>query len=210
MTNTAQPPRTTAIRTAEIIGRRPRSFALAPDAAACKAIADDLGLLALANLRFAGEVRPEGRDDLRLEARLQERVTQPCVISLAPVSSRIDVVVTRQYVTALPTPPAGETEMPEDDETEPMPERIDPAEIMHEALMLALPDYPRAKDEELGEITAVPPGATPLQAEAPPKPFAGLAALKQALEAPDSDQGADKAPADPRTSPPAPKGQNEG
>lgn len=206
MTNTAQPPRSVAIRTAEIIGRRPRSFALAPDAAACSAIADDLDLLALSDLRFAGEVRPEGRDDLILEARLQARVTQPCVISLAPVSSRIDVVVTRQYVTALPTPPAGETEMPEDDETEPMPDRIDPAEIMHEALMLALPDYPRAKNEELGEITAAPPGATPIETDdAPPKPFAGLAALKQALEAPNPDQSAEEFPSGTQTPPTAPK-----
>ncbi len=67
--------------------------------------------------------------------------------------ARIDDTVRRRFVADLGTPEGDESEMPEDDTVEPMPEVIDLAEIAAEALMLALPEYPRAPGAEFGQIT---------------------------------------------------------
>lgn len=179
------------LRTAEIVGRRPRFFRIAPDAEERAAIAAELGLLAIEQLGFEGEVRPAGREDMLLAGQLQAVVVQPCIVSLAPVATTIREAVTRRYLAGLPDPAPGETEMPEDEGIDPLPERLDLGEVMIEALLLALPDYPRAADETLGEVTAAPPGAAPLEAEARPAPFAALAALSLRPEAP--QPGADAA-----------------
>lgn len=187
------PPR--VLRTAEIVGRRPRRFHFAPNAAERAEIAAELGLLAIEALAFEAEVCPAGHDDMALVGKLQARVVQPCIVTLAPVVTTISETVTRRYLARLPDPPAGETEMPEDDGIDPLPERLDLGEVMIEALLLALPDYPRAGNEALGEMTATPPGVAPLEAEARPAPFAALAALRM----PSGD--ADAAPDTPTASP---------
>lgn len=160
-----------AFRPAELSRARPTAFALAPDAAARAALAEAFGLLALPLLRFEGELRPRGRTDWELVGRLEAEVEQACVVTLAPVRSRIAEEVLRRYVADLPPPPPGESEMPADDSLEPLGAVIDPAEVMAEALSLALPDYPRA------EGAALPPGL----AAAPERehPFAALARLRE-------------------------------
>ena len=120
----------------------------------------------------AGRLWPEG-DDWRLEAELGATVVQPCVVTLAPVTTRIDRPVTRRYLAHMPAPGPGETEMPEDETAEPLPGAVDLDAVMIEALALALPDYPRAAGAELGEAVYTEPGKTPLTDEAA-RPFAGL------------------------------------
>lgn len=165
-----------ALRPADLPRGRPTAIAIAPDAAARAALAADLGIEAVTSLRLKGELRPTGRADWELEARLEAEVVQPCVVSLAPVRSRIDAPVRRRFLAAMPTPPAGETEMPEDDSAEQLGPVIDLQAVLAEALALALPDYPRAAG-------ATPPG--PQRGEpggdGRPKPFAGLAALRGRL-----------------------------
>ena len=51
---------------------------------------------------------------------------------------------------------------------------------MFEALSLSVPEYPRAAEAELGEMTAEPEGAAPISDE-DVKPFAGLAGLRDKL-----------------------------
>lgn len=180
----------TILRTADLVGRRPRHFRLEPDATTRSALATDLEVLAIEALRLEGEVRPAGREDLLLEARLQARVVQPCIVTLAPVTTSIDERVLRRYLADPPQPAPGETEMPADEGEDPMPERLDLFELMTEALVLALPDYPRAGGEELGTLTAAPPGAAPIMPEGRRNPFAGLAAAlggSAADDAPRSD-----------------------
>jgi uncharacterized metal-binding protein YceD (DUF177 family) len=171
---------TTRIRTAELTGNRRRPFDLTPDADQRAALAADLGLLALDALRLTGELRPHGRSDVRLEARLTARLAQPCVVTLAPVPAVLDVPVVRLYVADWQDPEGDEIEMPEDDTREPMPEAVDLDAVLAEALALALPDYPRAPGAELGQAVFAGPGVEPLKDEAL-KPFAGLAALKDRL-----------------------------
>jgi uncharacterized metal-binding protein YceD (DUF177 family) len=183
------------IRTSEIVGRRPRGFRLVPDASLRAEIAADLGLLGLEALEFAGEVRPAGRDDLHLEARLIARVVQPCIVSLAPVISDLSETVVRRYLAAPPDPGPGETEMPEDDTIDVLTDRLDLGAVMIEALVLALPDYPRASGQHLGELAVAPPGAAPLEPQqtARPAPFAALARLQGGAAAdPPAERAADR------------------
>lgn len=166
------------VRLSALSGRSPAPVRLAPDAAACEAIAERLGLLGLRKLRLEGELAPEGRADWRLEARLGATVVQPCVVTLAPVTTRIDVALTRRYVAEMAAPAGDEIEMPEDDTEEPLPEMLDLAQVMEEALALALPLYPRAEGAELSRAVFGPPGTDPLTDEAA-KPFAALGRLKR-------------------------------
>lgn len=163
-------------RVAALPARKPARFDLRPGAGARAAIAGALGLLDLADLRFRGEIRPAGRRDWLLEGRIEATVTQACVVTLAPVVSRIEEPVTRRYVAELDAPAAEEVEMP-DETVELLPETIDAGAVMVEALTLALPPYPRAEAAEFGGATAAPEGAAPIGPEETTRPFAGLAGL---------------------------------
>ena len=122
----------------------------------------------------AGDTVWEGAPLLFIEERNVEGATvvQDCVVTLAPVTTRIDERVQRRYMTDPPEPDTGEAEMPEDD-VEELPQALDLGEVMLEALALALPAYPRAAGVELGETVVTRPGAEALTEERA-KPFAGL------------------------------------
>ncbi len=175
------------LRTATLGGRKPTRFDFRPDAAQRDALALVLGISAIPALRFKGEVRPLGRADLVLEAQMDATVVQPCVISLAPVTTQIHETVLRKYLRDYALPEEDEAEMSEDDTSEPLPDSIDPGAVMTEALALALPDYPRAPGAVHGEVAVAPPGAVPLR-DADLKPFAGLADLAKRLSG-DSGKG---------------------
>jgi uncharacterized metal-binding protein YceD (DUF177 family) len=178
------------LRTATLGGRKPTRFDFRPDAAQRNALALVLGISAIPALRFKGEVRPLGRSDLVLDARLEATVVQPCVISLAPVTTKIEAPVLRKYLRDFALPEDDESEMPEDDTSEPLPDSIDPGAVMTEALALALPDYPRAPGAVHGEAAVAPPGAVPLR-DADLKPFAGLADLAKRLSGSSGEGGGD-------------------
>ncbi|MHC0052676.1 YceD family protein [Actibacterium sp. D379-3] len=184
-------PQTTALRLAALPPGKPYAFALTPDAAARAAIAARLGLLALRKLSFRGQIVPEGRADWRLAARLGATVGQPCVVTLTPVTTRIDTDVIRRYLAEMPDQPEGdEVEMPEDDSAEPLPPLLDLNQVMEEALALNLPLYPRAEGAELGEAVFSAPGTAPMHDE-DAKPLAGLAALRDRLRGDTPDGGED-------------------
>lgn len=191
MTESA-PARPTRFRTGGLSPRKPTRFTYAPDAEERRAIAEDLDLLALPALELTGEIRPTGRDELVLEARLTARADQPCSVTLAPVPARIDEPVRRRYVAGYELPEGDEVEMPEDDTVEPMPEVIDLAGIAAEALALALPLYPRAPGAEFSQTVHAGDGVAPLS-DADVKPFSALQGLAEQLKAkekPGTDDGA--------------------
>jgi uncharacterized metal-binding protein YceD (DUF177 family) len=165
-----------AFRSGALSHRKPTRFAWEAGPEARAALARSLDLPRISRLSLAGEIRPEGRADFRLEARLLAQVTQSCVVTLAPVPATIDETVTRQFLADFAAPEGDEVELPEDDSTEPLPERIDIAEIAREALALALPLYPRAPGAELGEAVFAAPGVDPLRDE-DLRPFAALSRL---------------------------------
>lgn len=175
------PPSDTALRTADLSQTADNSFALRPEAETLKALAAELGFLGLRKLSFAGKITPLGGRDWMLTGKLGATVVQSCVVTLEPVTTRIDTDVLRQYLSDYTDPDEAEVEMPDDDTSEPLGAWIDPGLVMVEALVLAAPDYPRKDTAELGEMVFTKPGSTPMTNE-DARPFAGLADLKNKLE----------------------------
>lgn len=176
---TATPP--ARFRTGALSPRKPTRFRYQPAADERAALADDLGLLSLHALEMTGEIRPQGRDELVLEARLTARADQPCSVTLVPVPASLDEPVRRRFVAGFELPEGDEVEMPEDDTVEPMPEVIDLAEIAAEALALALPLYPRAPGVEFTQTLHAADGVAPIS-DAEVKPFAALKGLAEQLK----------------------------
>ena len=163
--------------------QNPNTFELIPAPPARKAISAQLDLLDLRKLRFTGDIRATGDADWTLEGKLGATVVQPCVVTLEPVTTRIDVPVMREFVEGLERPVADEEEieiLPEDN-SEPLGSHIDLETVMIEALSLALPLYPRADGAELTKTNFAPEGIQPMRDE-DTKPFAGLASLRDKLE----------------------------
>ncbi|MFD3189677.1 YceD family protein [Sedimentitalea sp. HM32M-2] len=174
-------PDTTVLRVADLPQNAPTVFELRPDSATCAALAAELGLIGLRKLRFAGQIAAVGSADWQLTGKLGATVVQPCVVSLSPVTTRIDTDVRRLFVAGLPEIEAEEVEMPEDDTVEPLGSVIDIGAVMAEALALALPLYPRDEAAQLQTATFAEPGTEPLSDE-DARPFAGLAGLRDALK----------------------------
>lgn len=166
-------PLTQPLRLAEFNARKPVIFEIAPDADLRAAIAGYLGAQALRKLRFNGTLRPEGKHDWRLEGDLGATLVQGCVVTLQPVTTRVDETVRRQYLAEWDPEEQEEAEIPEDETLEPLGAVIDPAAVMIEALALAMPLYPRAEGADLGEAVHAEPGVTPMR-DADARPFAGL------------------------------------
>ena len=169
------------MRLADLASNRPTSFELSPTATERQAIAAHLDITAIKKLRFEGALAPQGKTDWGLTARLGATVVQECVVTLKPVTTRIDEDITLSYVADMPEIDAAEIEMPVEDTVEPLPDSLDLAQVMIEALSLALPAYPRADDADLGEAVFAPEGVSPMKDE-DAKPFAGLAGLRETLE----------------------------
>lgn len=174
----------TALRVAELPQNRPTTFELSPDAATLETLALELNIKGLRKLRFAGEISTKGRRDWQLSATLGATVLQDCVVTLEPMTTRIDEKIERFFVSDLSEPDDPEREMEEDERVEPLESTIAPYQIMVESLALLIPPYPRKKDAELGEAVFSQPGVSPMRDE-DTKPFAGLAALKNQLNAED-------------------------
>jgi len=170
----------TQLRIADLATRKPTRFKLLPDAAARDALASVLNISEIRKLRLEGQIAPQGGKDWHLTAELGATVVQPCVITLAPVVTRIDESLTRSFVANFEVPDSGEIEMPEDDSVEPIPEVLDLDALLAEALSLALPGFPRAEGAELGQALYAQDGATPMTDD-DAKPFAGLGALRDQL-----------------------------
>jgi uncharacterized metal-binding protein YceD (DUF177 family) len=158
----------------QLMAKRRTSLRFTPDADQRRAVAEVLGLLDLPAFRFDAEVEPQGRD-LVLTGQLSAHAVQACIVTLAPVPSRIHQEVRRRFLADWQDPEGDEAEIPEDDTIEPMPVAIDLAGVAIEALALALPEYPRAKGAELGAQEFPPPGAT--EETETRKPLADLAAM---------------------------------
>ncbi len=155
------------------------SFDETPTEAESEAIRDTLGLRGLRKMRFQGTLSPIGKRGWLVEGQLGASITQECVVTLDPIKTRIDAQVSLRF---LPESMI-EDDTPEDvleDDVEPLGEVIDLGQVAVEALMLAMPDYPRTETAEPVHITAEPEGAAPIKDEET-KAFAGLAALRDKL-----------------------------
>ena len=175
------PPSDSALRVADLSQNTPVTFLMRPEPARLAEIAEALGLTALRKLSFEGHLRAVGKTDWRLTGRLGATVVQPCVVTLEPVTTRIDKDIERQFIADYADPEDPEVEMPQDETSEALGAWIDPDAVMQEALALALPDYPRKDGAELGQMVYTKPGDVPMTDE-DARPFAGLADLKARLD----------------------------
>lgn len=170
-----------ALRVADLAQNSPTAFDLRPDSAGLRMLADQLGLIGLRKLRFVGTLSARGKRDWALSARLGATITQPCVVTLDPVTTRIDIDVHRSFLASWSAPTEEEAEMAPDDSIEPLGTHIDPGAIMAEALALALPLYPRKPGVDLGSAVFTEPGKEPMRDE-DARPFAKLANLRDTLK----------------------------
>lgn len=155
------------------------AFDIAPDEAEAAAVARLMGARQIRKMRFQGVLTPLPASGWRLEGRLGATAIQTCVISLEPVTTRIDQSVRRTWLPQTDPLPAEIMLTPGDDEdeVEPLGRSIDLGLVATEALALALPDYPRKPG------AAIPPDLqTEVEEDERPKPFAALAALKERLD----------------------------
>lgn len=175
---------TVKFRVSDLPQNRPTPFTLRPGTEFCQTLKDELGILGLRKLSFTGHVKASGKSDWELSGRLGATVVQPCVVTLAPVTSRIEVDVQRHYLAQLDASGADgdddEIEMPDDENAELLTGTIDVGQVMSESLALNLPLYPRADDAELSVTVFTEPGQTPMKDE-DARPFAGLAGLRDKL-----------------------------
>ena len=169
-----------ALRVADLPNRKPSRFSIAPNTNEKAKIANELGILGVRKLTFQGELAPAGKRDWLLKAKLGSTVVQSCVVTLEPVTTRIDSDITRSFLSKFDAPIGIDVEMPEDDSVDQLGEYIDPYEIMIEALSIELPDFPRRPDASLEEVNFTEPGLSPMTDE-DARPFAALAELKNKL-----------------------------
>lgn len=175
------------IRVADLAKGQTLELLVEPGADARAEIAELLGIDAVKKLRFEGRLAPLGKRDWQLTGKLGATVVQPCVVTLAPVTTRIDSDVRREWLADWEEPTGDEVEMPEDVDADPLGAEIDVGAVIVEALALALPDFPRAEGVELGEAVFTEPGKEALRDE-DARPFAGLAALRDKLAGEDENE----------------------
>jgi uncharacterized metal-binding protein YceD (DUF177 family) len=163
------------IRLDDSRNRKTRHLTYAPTEGEIERLKAEFQLLGLKKAQMSAELIPKGRGDWLLKGQLGASVVQPCVVTLAPVPTRIDAKFERLFVTEMPDlSPGEESEMPEDDRLEPRPAVLDLSVVFAEVLALELPEWPRAPGAEL------PPSVQ--DTDEKPNPFAVLQALKSKLE----------------------------
>ncbi|WP_392664445.1 YceD family protein [Amaricoccus sp. B4] len=158
------------------------AFDISPEPAEAQAIARLMGAQALRKLRFQGRLSPLERKGWQLEGAFGATVIQTCVVTLEPVTTRIDQPVRRRYE-PMTEPVATDIMLSaeDDEDVEPLRPTIDLGLVALETLALALPAYPRKDGAALGPQVFAEDGVTPLEDE-DVKPFAALAALKDRLD----------------------------
>lgn len=156
-------------------------FDIAPEPREAEALARLLDARSVRKMRFRGRMTRALGGGWQLAGVLGATAVQSCVVTLEPVTTRIDQEVRRTFLPA--TGAAGAAEVlvdpEEDDEIEPLGDRIDLGLVATEALALALPAYPRKPGATLAEGAGEPEDALP--EEGGQKPFAALAALRGKL-----------------------------
>lgn len=167
-------------RVADLPQNQPTDILLIADSDELQVLSEELGVTSLKKLRFEGRLSAMGKRDWFLQADLGFTVTQPCVVTLEPVTTRVDVPVERQFIAGYEAPEDEEFELTDDENTESLGAEINFEAVMKEALALALPLYPRKADASLLETNFTEPGKKAMTDE-DARPFAGLESLRDKL-----------------------------
>ena len=139
------------LRVSQLNPRQPNRIDLMPDEGARQRIAAELGLTAPPEVRLTATITAAPNDAWLLEGRIAARVQQPCVVTLAPVRSRIAAPLDRRYgpAEALADADAEDAGLEDDDVPEVLVDGvIDLGEAVAEQLALEIDPFPRAEGAE--------------------------------------------------------------
>ena len=174
-------PQAHTLQVADLKDSAENAFDLRPDAETCSRIAVDLDMLSLRKVSIKGSLQPSGQKGWLLNARLGATVQQRCVITLDPVTTRLEEAVVRYYAPQPAEPDdTSEVEMIEDMTEEQLGREVNLLEIIIETIALASPTYPRSSNATQSDTRVTEPGKTPLSDD-DVKPFASLSTLRPSL-----------------------------
>ena len=160
--------------------KQPNPFLFMPRRGAAAKMAAEIGAIEIKKLRFAGVVVSTGTSNWQLAGQLGATVIQECVVSLAPVKTRLDVKVVRDFSTE---ETAGTTRayapVPNFD-IEVVARSIDLASVAREALLLELPIYPKIEGAEVKPSNFSGGSEQELRDDGR-RPFASLSELRNRL-----------------------------
>ncbi|MEM0976924.1 MAG: YceD family protein [Pseudomonadota bacterium] len=140
-----------------------------------------LDLIKLSKLKFRGEFEAENDTAIRLTASLGATAVQSCILTLAPVTTRVDVKINQQFLPAKgQDTSSSEIEIQESDPEDFLPDGFSLFDLVAEHLALELPEYPRAEGATLSNTVFTEPGKKPMTDE-DARPFAELDALRKKL-----------------------------
>ncbi len=156
------------------------------------ALAKRFDILSVESLSYSLESVP-WRSGVKLSGVLKAVAVQKCVVTLDPVTEKIDEELQRGF---LPfedlypeAKPGFEHEIAVDKELGEVPELLtdplDIGEIIAETLGVALDPYPRSAEAGEVSMSAAPPGVEPIT-DADMKPFSSLEALRKKMESDNS------------------------
>lgn len=137
----------------------------------CAALARRFGLAEITGLRASGGLERSGDDRVRLTLTLEAEVTQTCVVTLDPVTSRIEERLDITFEPELSESAALDLTVDRERLTG---DSLDLGEIIAEELVLSLDPYPRKPGIALETGPAGEAGERPRGG-----PFEALAALKR-------------------------------
>lgn len=171
----------TTIKFSELKPNSELDFEIRPEQGFLEELAERFELISLQKVILKARLRPKGKNDWKLSGRLGASVVQSCVVTLDPVTTRIEEPFSRTFLSEWELPEEAEAEMPEDETLEPIPEVLDLLQMLSEVLALVIPPYPRKEGVELETSQFSAPGIAPMTDD-DAKPFAGLAELKSKFE----------------------------
>jgi uncharacterized metal-binding protein YceD (DUF177 family) len=190
------PPEFSRLIPARTIGSRAKRLDFAATPQEALALANRCGIASLERLDATVTLRRiRGGTMIRADSHLIADVVQTCVITLEPVSQRVDerftVIFTPSVppTTSLPMESSPQDIAPDEEDTEPFSEDgdLDLGELITQHLILGLPPYPRHPDAhfswqepenaEKEEEQAAPREEPFPETEATQRPFVGLAHL---------------------------------
>lgn len=162
-----------------------RTIVVQPDPDALANLAEELGVVAVAELRAEVQINRWQRDGIRLGGPLRARVTQNCVVTLEPfdaeIDSQIDALFVPETSRIAKRHQQGESnEILIDPESDDAPETFVPPDldvggVVQEFLALAIDPYPRSPAaEQMATDDAAASDGTKGKAN----PFSVLAQLK--------------------------------
>ena len=136
--------------TADKVGRDGMAVEIEAAPAERAALARRFGLVELGSLKARCRLRPAASGMIELSCSFAARVTQECVVTLAPVQAELAATFDLRYAldpAALPLSKEDEIDMAADDPPEALADgAIDLGEAVAQHLALALDPFPRAPE----------------------------------------------------------------